>query len=567
MRQLAVVFADADALRGDSTWSDYFDAVYGIDTMTFPFSMLPLNFFYVHMLPASVKLDVRAQDIAHNSLLPKDGKGPLVAGDLYRLWGGDKPADVSDLDIWRCIYPVGQPLDQHGLGRGDINFELGHGFPSGAKIEVMHRRGDPAGAVMWFYYAAGSGIYFSLGRTVVFADHSDAARAWGVLDENDLVALANAAIARGYDSVQYTHRKESIYKFEIVAVRLDGQGGCFAAAAAKSFSRGWGGTEACFCARGDELRCLSEDDVRFNATGALPVFRNAQQLRRAAFHRYLQRVYSVEGCRPAPNDFPLDLRTFDIFYLPLLQAVGLVPPLADVSGCNPPDGVLYRNMSGDHDPPGSIWVWRSTPQAVTTREDSWVEVTHCADREAKANEHTAMWCYVAKGSGNFANIGRTIAFPDHSDAAKYFLHEGCDMECTSLFDRIFAAARSQKYDSMLFMRHTDQTCGVRAVELVLLNVGSGAGACPRLRSQFASGWRHSRPCHCDPTQKCLACFPMITPPDDPGGSKTWLWLGPVLGVSICVCVAATLLGLRYYRAHHHPDALDPSAKQPLPSTE
>ena len=504
-QQLTIVFSNADALREDPLWSDYFETVYGIDTMSFPFSMLPLNFFYVHLLPASVKLDIRIQDISHNNLLPTDGRGPLVAGDLYRLWGGDKPPDISDMDIWRCIYPVGQPLDKHGMG--NINFELEHGFPSGTKIEVMHRHGDPAGGGMWFYYSAGSGIYFALGKTVTFMDHSDAASAWGVSDDSDLRALANAAIARGYDSIQYTHRKESIYKFEIVAVRLDGEAGCFAPTASNLFSQGWGGVNPCSCKPGDTINCLllSQDDMQFNSTGVLPVFHDLQQLRKSVFYRYLQKVYTIKGFQPTVHDFPLYLSTFDVFYLPLLREVGLNPPMTNVSGCKAPDGALYLNMSGNHDPPGTVWVWRSIPQAVTTRENSWVEVTHCADKEATVNEHTVMWCYIARGSGNFANIGKTVSFAEHRDAAKHFLNKDCDEECVDLFDRIFAAARAQKYDSIQFTKHPDQTCGLRAIELVLLGVGSGADACPNRLSTFASGWLHSQPCLCEPTKECLRC--------------------------------------------------------------
>ena len=82
---------------------------------------------------------------------------------------------------------------------------------------------------MWFYYAAGSGIYFNVGASVVFPDHGDASSAWGLGQSDDIVRLAQEATRRGYDTIQLTHRKEGIFKYEIVATRIQSpqSDGCF----------------------------------------------------------------------------------------------------------------------------------------------------------------------------------------------------------------------------------------------------------------------------------------------------------------------------------------------------
>jgi hypothetical protein len=248
--QLCNYFSTREELQKDEVWNPYFESVYGVSTMNFPFTMQSLNYFHYNLLNSEVlsNLTIRPQDItANSSLRPIDGKGPLCFGELYRLWGGELPADVTKLDIWRCIYPVGN-------AEGVINCALSYGFPSGSKVEVFHSQGDPPNAGMWFYFAAGSGIYFDIGKTVVFEDHTDCCSAWGLAPEN-LASMALEAVKRGYNTIQYTHRKEGIFKYEICAVKIDGVLGCFSQQYDGLFTSGWKGTRPCYCQPGYNINC------------------------------------------------------------------------------------------------------------------------------------------------------------------------------------------------------------------------------------------------------------------------------------------------------------------------
>ena len=79
-------------------------------------------------------------------------------------------------------------------------------LPAGSRVEVIHEA-DPFGDEthgMWLQYAPGSGIYFDLGKTIAFDEHSNAYSYFhisGVKDYNS--AMSKAAAAQGYDSIQF----------------------------------------------------------------------------------------------------------------------------------------------------------------------------------------------------------------------------------------------------------------------------------------------------------------------------------------------------------------------------
>ena len=183
--------------------------------------------------------------------------GPLVFGDLYRLWGGDAPLDASGgialdrLDIFRCIYPVCQPGYSDGAIPG-----LDDGLPSHTLVEVMHRSEaryfrQQRGSGMWFYLAVGSGVYLDLGKTKVFADHRDAASLWCPNEWGDpgmSFCLTREGGARGYDTLQFTRRNEDIWKYEILETHvLDPLGACPDAPNAHRYTSGWDGGRPCRC--------------------------------------------------------------------------------------------------------------------------------------------------------------------------------------------------------------------------------------------------------------------------------------------------------------------------------
>ena len=85
--QLVHTFASKEDL---GEWREYFESVYGVETMAFPFSLRSLNFFYEDRLPQSVRPTLRVRrNKAQGGFWGWDDAqsgGPLRRGDLYRLF-------------------------------------------------------------------------------------------------------------------------------------------------------------------------------------------------------------------------------------------------------------------------------------------------------------------------------------------------------------------------------------------------------------------------------------------------------------------------------------------------
>ena len=137
---------------------------------------------------------------------------------------------------------------------------------------------------MWLLYAPGSGIYFDIGNTISFAEHTDAYTYFnlqGVPDYNS--AMSAAAAAQGYDSVQFlAHVDHVSYQcdtkntgvpgfeymgHEIVAVKQVGTYACGGAAGAPtSITRGWMGAGPCKCDNSKQfLNCDGTPTMQINA--------------------------------------------------------------------------------------------------------------------------------------------------------------------------------------------------------------------------------------------------------------------------------------------------------------
>eukprot|EP01050_Picozoa_sp_SAG11_P006606 SAG11_NODE_518_length_8798_cov_5.156110_5_plen_197_part_00 len=173
---------------------------------------------------------------------------------------------------------------------------LVHGIPSGASVEVAHACCDymaTAGSNVkyeglstgyWFLHAPGSGVYYNVGKTIVFRDHADAYMALVPVaqrplsfnmstktmiqtvnrKENYLFDIALAAHKLGYDSVQYTHRLEYHYIFEFQDIRdlsnATIKNTCPPPVVHAAMRGGYGGSRPCRCdnhdvANGNFLRC------------------------------------------------------------------------------------------------------------------------------------------------------------------------------------------------------------------------------------------------------------------------------------------------------------------------
>lgn len=279
-----------------SGWYDYLDQIYGASTLRFPCSLRQLGFFYTSRIPGGV----RFREHPRSALTRLEGAdanvvyGPMQRGELYRTWGGDLlGTSWAQLNLYRMLHAL------DGRWSPEVDTPVGgpspRGFASHERVEVMHTVGDARGSGMWFYYAKGSGIYFDVGRTVVYRDHLHAARELGIpcadlsgkaarfefpkacadAVEGDSTAehrfqleATRRGAAAGYDSIQFArHPENHIWRFEILAtnvfedaVSLDGKSGCPARRYATRFSRGWGGVEACMCRAAPDINCDGEPE-------------------------------------------------------------------------------------------------------------------------------------------------------------------------------------------------------------------------------------------------------------------------------------------------------------------
>jgi hypothetical protein len=276
----------------------------------------------------------------------------------------------------------------------------------------------------------------------------------------------------------------------------------------------------------------------FNRDGTLPIFETRESLDAdPAWKAYILAVYGS-----LPQSFPASLQDFVVLYQPDLYMAGLKQP--PVVKCPTEAGQCYLDMSGAHDPPSTLWVWHPPPFRMVP-DGTWTEVTHCVDILSFIQEGHGAWMYVAPGSGVFYNSGRTMAFDTHLEAVRHFLGEDktCDSkdECLSYFAALFANALSEGYDSLQFLKHGDQRCGLMRPEIVDLR-GTGRKRCENIPN-LRTGWHHELPCDCDRSNgNCTSCrvrnLGMVP-----------VWLSATAGAAV-LCLAIMLL-VWLIRRHSH----------------
>lgn len=192
-----------------------------------------------------------------------------------------------------------------------------------------------------------------------------------------------------------------------------------------------------------EPSCASSNDYGW------PRFNNISALRAdKPWATYLQAVYGA-----LPTEFPVCI--YDLWKLDSqqyiasgLNASGL--PVHDAHDKNLKNGDLFGDYVG-----GGLQIYHEkwTPAANHT----WVEVSH----RVYPTELEGMWVWRQRGSGIFANVGRTIVFPTPSNPADIhktaieFLTANCSkrpsVEWPQLESDIFGfCAREKGYDSIQF---------------------------------------------------------------------------------------------------------------------
>ena len=139
--------------------------------------------------------------------------------------------------------------------------------------------------------------------------------------------------------------------------------------------------------------------------------------------------------------------------------------------------------------------------ALHAANHSWAEVTHCSSHI----EDQSLWFYMTRGSAIFVNVGRTIAFRDHQDAALFF---GVYGDITN----VPAAAAAAGYDSIQYTEHCE---GCRCDHELLFTRARGTGACPQ-GVAFRTGVNASQACTCQAAQigwpgqsSCIVCSSFV----------------------------------------------------------
>jgi hypothetical protein len=239
----------------------------------------------------------------------------------------------------------------------------------------------------------------------------------------------------------------------------------------------------------------------------MPRFKTYNDFKKSKWFSYIQTVY---GSVPDKNEFPLDLNYFSVLYQNALDKaqINIKKYISPPNTCPNKQNQLFTNMSGVWDPPNTLYLAKIPPY-VPIESNKWIEVTHSgSDRQDPILDPILIvgsWMYITPGSGIFFYTGNTISFPDHPDAVKYFLNEDCmsnakpdQTECYDQFVRLFTTAKNKGYDSVQFIAHGDQRCGLMSREIIDVkgNSNFSCGYPDTSTLPYKTGWNHNKDCHC-----------------------------------------------------------------------
>ena len=323
--------------------------------------------------------------------------------------------------------------------------------------------------------------------------------------------------------------------------------------------------------KNDEIECRFSDKPPLQLPSDL---RTVDSEVKVKWLLYLALVYGHTFTEQQVASVRLD--TFDILFSDKLENVGLLMGIApsiaaptrvsqcDITGGPRASDYMCPNQPGQAftcntpfwDPPNSIFLFRgigredpAKVQMLTAAlSHTWIEVSHCSfmtlmtpnypdlsypedcksdpthvcKSEAMDRYHNQAWLYRTTGSGNYFNVGRTMAFNYHSDAVQHFFKRGCAKEAkygkrrgmTCVNDLIELADRAQQlgFDTLQFLAHDDMRCGNTLLEVMDVRAGADSRSTCMARKGFehrsrlfAGGYNASRPCACMETDRCLQC--------------------------------------------------------------
>ena len=211
---------------------------------------------------------------------------------------------------------------------------------------------------------------------------------------------------------------------------------------------------------------------------------------RAAWEAYVRRLYGVPSA--AQPRLPR-IDEVDMVYTRMLPLGGVESTGYD--DC-PRSGAHAPMWLGQpHVVQAAYYAAAAAPLAIPSH--GWAEVTHCGSHV----EEEGAWFYVNRGSAIYVNVGRTIAFREHYEAATYFNSYGD-------ISGIPRAARAAGYDSVQFKEHCE---GCRCDHELMLTRADGTETCPG-GVELRTGLDASKPCICaavaigtEDRAWCIAC--------------------------------------------------------------
>jgi len=164
--------------------------------------------------------------------------------------------------------------------------------------------------------------------------------------------------------------------------------------------------------------------------------------------------------------------------------------------------------------------WKPVPN------NTWVEVAH----SVYPTELEGAWVWVTRGSGVWANVGRTKVFPTPADPTQIhaeaiaWLRDGCSVAISfnwpQLESDLFGkCAREKGYDSIQFEPQAGETplgtfglAGMTEMVLVGLDGRFSCGVPDPAATPLRAGWGATRPCACVAKPMADSCGLMAKPP-------------------------------------------------------
>jgi len=245
-----------------------------------------------------------------------------------------------------------------------------------------------------------------------------------------------------------------------------------------------------------EPRCTSTEDF------AWPRYETPEELAAdSGWHKYFTMVYGESMPLEA---FPLCVYDMHLLNVTAYFAAGLGgtrPVVTNTSELE--EGDMFMSIA----PEGfGIYHEEWTPLP----NNSWFELAHMV----YPTELDGMWMWRTRGSGVWANVGRTIVFPTPEDPSQThaeaiaFLSDGCSKTPSKFWPQLESdvfgfCAREKGYDSVQFEPQDGEsptgTFGLPgATEIVLTNLQGdlNCGALNESETLLRSGWAAASMCAC-----------------------------------------------------------------------